>query len=170
MFWAETWKISHFLPDNFQFLVLKFSIYLNMRVFVMQLFGIVQILHQGRWWNLIGRNLASLTQITRHLSCLLFMCHCSQGSFFFGSFFYYTSTIFILHEHVPDLLRSSMYYAYFFRNELGVCLTTRRCVSRKGYNWVLVYDLSLDYYPPVRFIPLEVNVGCECLWGVEKDI
>ena len=35
MFWAEMWKISEFLSENFQFLVVKFSIYLNRRVFVM---------------------------------------------------------------------------------------------------------------------------------------
>ena len=34
MFWAEKRKISEFLPENFQFLVVKFSIYLNRRVFV----------------------------------------------------------------------------------------------------------------------------------------
>ena len=35
MFWAEIWKISEFLSESFQFLVVKFSIYLNRRVFVM---------------------------------------------------------------------------------------------------------------------------------------
>ena len=39
MFWAEIWKISGGggggLSENFQFLVVKFSIYLNRRVFVM---------------------------------------------------------------------------------------------------------------------------------------
>ena len=35
MFWAEIWKTSEFLSENFQFLVVKFSIYLNRRVFVM---------------------------------------------------------------------------------------------------------------------------------------
>ena len=35
MFWAEIWKISAFLSENFQFLVVKFSIYLNRHVFVM---------------------------------------------------------------------------------------------------------------------------------------
>ena len=39
MFWAEIWKIekyqSFFLSENFQFLEVKFSIYLNRRVFVM---------------------------------------------------------------------------------------------------------------------------------------
>ena len=35
MFWAEIWKISEFLFENFQFMVVKFSIYLNRRVFVM---------------------------------------------------------------------------------------------------------------------------------------
>ena len=36
MFWAEIWKISDFfLSENVQFLVVKFSIYLNGRVFVM---------------------------------------------------------------------------------------------------------------------------------------
>ena len=39
MFWAEIWKISEFLSENFHFfffLVVKFSIYLNRRVFVMR--------------------------------------------------------------------------------------------------------------------------------------
>ena len=36
MFWAEIWKISEFiLSEYFQFLEVKFSIYLNRRVFVM---------------------------------------------------------------------------------------------------------------------------------------
>ena len=35
MFRAEIWKISDFLSENFQFLVVKFSIYLNRRVFIM---------------------------------------------------------------------------------------------------------------------------------------
>ena len=34
MFWAEIWKISEFLSENFH-LVVKFSIYLNRLVFVM---------------------------------------------------------------------------------------------------------------------------------------
>ena len=34
MFWAEIWKISAILSENVQFLVVKFSIYLNRRVFV----------------------------------------------------------------------------------------------------------------------------------------
>ena len=36
MFWAEMWKISEFLSENFQVLVVKFSIHLNRRVFVMR--------------------------------------------------------------------------------------------------------------------------------------
>ena len=35
MFWEEIWKISEFLSENFQFLVVKFSTYLNSRVFIM---------------------------------------------------------------------------------------------------------------------------------------
>ena len=35
MFWAEIWKISDFLSENFQFLMVKFSIYLNRRIFKM---------------------------------------------------------------------------------------------------------------------------------------
>ena len=34
-FWVEVWKISEFLSENFQFLVVKCSKYLNRRVFVM---------------------------------------------------------------------------------------------------------------------------------------
>ena len=34
-FWAELWKISEFLSKNFQFLVVKASIYLNRLVFLM---------------------------------------------------------------------------------------------------------------------------------------
>ena len=40
MFWAEIWKISEFLSENFQFLVVKFSIYLNRHIFVMELWKI----------------------------------------------------------------------------------------------------------------------------------
>ena len=36
MFWAEIWKMSEFLSENFHFLVVKFSTYLNRHVFVMQ--------------------------------------------------------------------------------------------------------------------------------------
>ena len=35
MFWAEIWKISEFSSENFQFLVVKFSMYLNRHVIVM---------------------------------------------------------------------------------------------------------------------------------------
>ena len=34
MFWAEIWKYLNFLSEKFSFLVVKFSIYLNRRVFV----------------------------------------------------------------------------------------------------------------------------------------
>ena len=35
MFWAELWKISDFLSENFHVLMVKFSVYLNRNVFVM---------------------------------------------------------------------------------------------------------------------------------------
>ena len=38
MFWAKIWKISELLSGNFQFLVVKFSTYLNRRGFVMAYF------------------------------------------------------------------------------------------------------------------------------------
>ena len=48
LFWAEIWKISFFLSENFHFLVVKFSVCLNRGVFVMgcscvvsSLFGLV---------------------------------------------------------------------------------------------------------------------------------
>ena len=34
MFWAEIWRISEFLSENFHFLVVKFSVYLNRHVFI----------------------------------------------------------------------------------------------------------------------------------------
>ena len=34
-FWAEIWKISAFFSENFHFLVVKFSVYLNRHVFLM---------------------------------------------------------------------------------------------------------------------------------------
>ena len=36
MFWAEIWKYPSFLLEKFQFLEVKFSVYLNRRVFVMK--------------------------------------------------------------------------------------------------------------------------------------
>ena len=46
MFWAEMWKISEFffLSENFQFLEVEFSIYLNRHVFVMTLFLLLLLL------------------------------------------------------------------------------------------------------------------------------
>ena len=42
MFWAEIWKnIRVFLSENFQFLEVKFSIYLNRRVYVMELYFVI---------------------------------------------------------------------------------------------------------------------------------
>ena len=35
MFWAGVWKISECLPENFKYSVVKLSIYLNRRVFVL---------------------------------------------------------------------------------------------------------------------------------------
>ena len=54
MFWAEIWKISEFLSENFQFLVVKFSIYLNRRVFVMLFSGCCQT---GLLLNEVHKNL-----------------------------------------------------------------------------------------------------------------
>ena len=34
MFWAEIWKISEFLSENFHFWMVKFSVYLNRLIFV----------------------------------------------------------------------------------------------------------------------------------------
>ena len=34
MFWAEIWKYQNFLSENFNFLVVKFSVYLNRLVFI----------------------------------------------------------------------------------------------------------------------------------------
>ena len=48
MFWAEIWKISAFLSENCQFLEVKFSIYLNRRVFVM--FVCASLFHMWRLW------------------------------------------------------------------------------------------------------------------------
>ena len=35
MFWAEIWKISEFLSENFHFFLVKYSVHLNSPVFVM---------------------------------------------------------------------------------------------------------------------------------------
>ena len=44
MFWAEIRKISEFLSENFQFLEVKFSLYLNRHVFVMYTFVFTSIM------------------------------------------------------------------------------------------------------------------------------
>ena len=49
MFWAEIWKISEFfLSENFQFLEVEFSIYLNRRVFVMRRLKMSHLLRMRR--------------------------------------------------------------------------------------------------------------------------
>ena len=65
MFWAEIWKISEFLSENFQFLVVKFTIYLNRRVFVLV------------FW---------LVFLVYFLFCILLVLHFHQN--FLGIFFY----------------------------------------------------------------------------------
>ena len=45
MFWAELWKISEFLSENFQFLAVEFSIYLNRDIFVIY----AQVVVSLRW-------------------------------------------------------------------------------------------------------------------------
>ena len=46
MFWAEIWKYRNFLSENFHFLVVKFSVYLNRHVFVMlKLWPELQVQH-----------------------------------------------------------------------------------------------------------------------------
>ena len=45
-------KMSEFLPQNFQFLVVKFSIYMNRRVFVMNKYGEVIV----SLYNYIAKN------------------------------------------------------------------------------------------------------------------
>ena len=54
MFWAEIWKISYFLSENFQFLMVKFLLYLNRRVFVMFFLRTMKLL------NFVGRRPTSL--------------------------------------------------------------------------------------------------------------
>ena len=49
MFWGEIWKISELLSENFQFLVVKFSIYLNRRVFVMNGQTLRVVRETGPW-------------------------------------------------------------------------------------------------------------------------
>ena len=89
MFWAEIWKILEFLSETFQFLVLKFSIYLNRHAFIMQLTVMVQI----RMHEQAGGSGPSLSIFTRRhllswfmfLVCLFFLFLC----FFF--FFFHKS-------------------------------------------------------------------------------
>ena len=50
MFCAELWKnIRVFLSKNFQFLEVKFSIYLNRRVFVMPIMARYRFIKNGSW-------------------------------------------------------------------------------------------------------------------------
>ena len=69
MNWAEKWKISEFLPENFHFLMVKFSVYLNRRVFVMTSFYEQRVI----WLYCAMR---------RHI--LVFAVLSSQNSFFFS--------------------------------------------------------------------------------------
>ena len=49
MFWAEIRKISEFLSENFLVLVVKFSVYLNRHVFVMQWFSQTEACKGSCW-------------------------------------------------------------------------------------------------------------------------
>ena len=50
MFWAEIWKVFFFLSENFQFLKVKFSMYLKRRVFVMKSINVLLLSVQRRYY------------------------------------------------------------------------------------------------------------------------
>ena len=61
MFWAEIWKkISDFLSKNFQFLVVKFSIYLNRNVFIMFQHGSIDIHLVFPWKHILWQRMRSI--------------------------------------------------------------------------------------------------------------
>ena len=79
-FWAEIWKLSEFLTENFQFLEAKFSIYSNRRVFVMGI-AITSLGRRGancfsfRWFvkcvmSIIVCSLCLLVSLVGYVLCL----------------------------------------------------------------------------------------------------
>ena len=43
------------------------------------------------------------------------------------------------------------------------CGLGRKCMALKGYTWILIYDVKLKYYPPVKFVPIKFPSGCACV-------
>ena len=80
MFWAEIWKLSEFLSENFHFsLAVEFSVYLNRRVFVMFLLNLYvylvqkvrpeqsNVCYDGMWpFNDVTQRTCSGTEPGRH--------------------------------------------------------------------------------------------------------
>ena len=100
MFWTEIWKVSEFLSENFHFLVVKFSIYLNRLVFVMPwpsiyrsafsdsiltrvsiFISTVEVLacyekQESNNYNcILGRQIRSLSSTECHLTCITLQHH-----------------------------------------------------------------------------------------------
>lgn len=38
-----------------------------------------------------------------------------------------------------------------------------KCIQRYRHHWLLVWDESLQHYPPVTFLPVEIPSHCECV-------
>ena len=102
MFWTEIWKISEFLSANFQVLVVKFSIYLNRRVFVMS--G-AMYMAQGTSdvWKTSDQRQCNVMTLLRHL-CDVVWTSCATGVFFFLLFFFYHTAL------VSSYIFASLWY------------------------------------------------------------
>ncbi|XP_061192632.1 uncharacterized protein LOC133200829 [Saccostrea echinata] len=49
----------------------------------------------------------------------------------------------------------------------GICPPNTKCgqgncIQQYRYQWLLVWDDTLQYYPPVTFVPVEIASHCEC--------
>ena len=107
MFWEEIWgKKSEFLSKNFQFLVVKFWIYLNMRVFVMFLFS-PEICLQ-KWSVSISFYYIMILDVCSHLLIKLTFCWfvLLEVWFRFQVSFFSTSTVLSNRDRYPYFLRT----------------------------------------------------------------
>ena len=149
MFWAEIWKISEVLPENFRFLEVKFSIYLN------------RLVNECRYWSCAVLQCCVFSPVCpKYLGLLRYIF---QRRFFNVVFFFFFFSClffsFLFFFFLPDpsgplsnwLIYPNMFTLWYLRNKYLKIKGTNIFTPAEGkwcrFLFVFVFGHCLDYNP-----------------------
>ena len=97
-------------------------------------------------------NIGILWSISHHIQCLI-----SQQ-------LYNVVVAVVLFEQLKHAVRCAMIRPVIFDFRLNKpCVIGGHCRQVTGYTWTLIYDVTLTYHPPVKFVPIKFPTGCACM-------